>query len=268
MNLSNRASRTSSIRSAVPDRFPSASRFGLALAATALVLSACVSGGAPNASPSGAVPSSGLPTPTPSAVLTPEAAVARVLALDPRFAGLRPSDPAAIGQCCSYTVTPNATGFDVIVEIGWGDCPAGCISRHHWFYAVATDGTVHLEREDGPIVPAGIPAAGSGAPPAGVIGIRGVASAGPVCPVARPGDSACADRPVAGATIHVIDATGTEVATLVTDTAGAFVVTLAPGRYRVQPDPVSGLMGTAQAVEVTVGTTLADVQLSYDTGIR
>jgi hypothetical protein len=169
-----------------------------------------------------------------------------------------------IGQCCFYTATPAAGGFTVTIEIGWGDCPAGCIDRHRWIYSVKTDGTIHLDREDGPPVPAGIPAPDAG----GVIGIRGVATAGPVCPVVRPNDPACADRPVAGATVHVIDSTGTEVATLETDAAGTFVVTLPPGRYRVVPDPVEGLMGTAAPADVTVGATLAQVQLIYDTGIR
>jgi uncharacterized surface anchored protein len=66
----------------------------------------------------------------------------------------------------------------------------------------------------------------------------------------------------------VIDETGTEVATLTTDASGAFTVTLPPGRYRLVPDPVQGLMGTAPPVNVTVGATLAQVQLVYDTGIR
>jgi hypothetical protein len=86
--------------------------------------------------------------------------------------------------------------------------------------------------------------------------------------VVTPNDPSCADRPVAGASVHVIDATGLEVATLETDATGAFLVALPPGRYRVQADAVSGLMGTAPPVDVTVGAGLAVVQLQYDTGIR
>jgi hypothetical protein len=66
----------------------------------------------------------------------------------------------------------------------------------------------------------------------------------------------------------VFDATGTEVATLETDATGAFVVTLPPGRYRVQADPVEGMMGTPPPADVTVGSALVAVQLPYDTGIR
>jgi hypothetical protein len=245
----------------------------LALAVGALVLGACVQSTTPSPSSSIASPSSPIASPSPSAaptqttIASPEAAAALVLGSDPRFAGLKPEDPNLIGQCCFYTATQAANGFAVTIEIGWGDCPAGCTDRHHWFYTVATNGTIHLDREDGPAVPPGVPGPGDGTT-GGVIGIRGIATAGPVCPVAKPNDPNCADRPVVGALVHVIDATGTEVATMETDATGAFVVTLPPGRYRVVPDPVEGLMGTAAPVVVTVGATLAQVQLMYDTGIR
>ena len=75
-----------------------------------------------------------------------------------------------------------------------------------------------------------------------------MATAGPTCPVARPNDPACADRPIAGVAVHILDATGLEVATLQTDAAGGFTVALPPGQYRVQADAVEGLMGTAEPV--------------------
>jgi hypothetical protein len=190
-----------------------------------------------------------------------------VIASDARFAGLGPEDPNLIGQCCFYIAKTTTDGFAVTIEIGWGDCPAGCINRHHWFYRVSADGAIQLDHEDGPEVPAGIPGQGDETT-GGVIGIRGTATAGPVCPVAVPDDPACANRPVRGATIHVIDQTGTEVAVLETDAAGAFVVSLPPGRYRVVADAIPGVMGTAPAADVTVAATLASVELVYDTGIR
>ncbi len=172
-----------------------------------------------------------------------------------------------IGECCFWTAVPAADGYDVTIEIGWGDCPAGCIDRHHWYYSVSAAGAVTLDGEDGPAIPPGIPGPIDGT--AGGPGIRGVATAGPVCPgPARPNDPACADRPVAGATVHVLDATGLEVATLETDAAGSFVVSLPPGRYRVQADAVEGVMGTPSPVDITVGAGQAPVELAYDTGIR
>jgi hypothetical protein len=229
------------------------------------VIAACGPGAA--SSPSSSAGPSPSAVPTAPTVDSPAAAAAVVIASDTRFAKLTPQNPNLIGQCCFYTATQTGAAYAVTIEIGWGDCPAGCISRHHWFYSVAADGTFHLDREDGPPVPAGVPDLGDGTTD-GQIGIRGLATAGPVCPVVRPNDPACADRPVAGATVHVIDETGTEVATLETDATGAFRVTLPPGRYRLVSDPVQGLMGTAQPVDVTVGTTLAQVTLLYDTGIR
>ena len=225
------------------------------------------SGPSPAGSPSPSTPVASSP-PSPTSVTTPDQAAALVLASDPRFAGLARQDPNLIGQCCFYTVTPAATGgFSVRIEIGWGDCPAGCIDRHHWRYVVGPDGTVRPDGEDGPPVPAGVPGPGDGTS-GGVIGIRGAATAGPVCPVVRPNDPACADRPVVGATIHVLDVTGLEIATLETDQSGAFVVTLPPGQYRVQADAFEGLMRTPAPIDVTVGAGLASVQLVYDTVIR
>ena len=234
--------------------------------AIGLLLGACTSSATPPPPPSPSIQPSPSIVPVPTTIDSADAAVALVLASDPRFAGLKAEDPNLIGQCCFSKVAPAGDGFVVKIEIGWGDCPAGCIDRHHWSYTVARNGSIHLDQEDGPAVPAGVPAPSGGA--TGVIGIRGVATAGPVCPVMRPGDLNCADRPVAGATVHILDATGTEVATLQTDASGAFVVTLPPGRYRVVADPVPGLMRTAPPADVTVGSALELVQLVYDTGIR
>jgi hypothetical protein len=217
---------------------------------------------------------SALPVPSqPSTTITSSSdAIAAVIASNARFAGIRPKDPNLIGQCCFSEARETATGYEVTIEVGWGDCEAGCINRHHWTFAVAKTGGIELEREDGPSVPAGPPGTGGSVAPGsaepGVIGIQGIATAGPTCPVVTPGSSNCADRPVAGATIHVLDDHQTEVATLETDANGRFVVTLPPGRYEVVADPVSGMMRGAAPVDVVVTTALADVELTYDTGIR
>jgi len=109
-------------------------------------------------------------------------------------------------------------------------------------------------------------------PPAeGGATIRVVAVAGPTCPVVSdPPDPACADRPVEGASIAVLDEGGSEVARLVTDAAGEASAELPPGRYRLEPQPVDGLMGTAEGVELAVadGVDPAPVTIAYDTGIR
>jgi hypothetical protein len=43
------------------------------------------------------------------------------------------------------------------VEIGWGDCPAGCIDKHRWTFTVDKAGTVTKTGETGPAVPSGEP---------------------------------------------------------------------------------------------------------------
>ena len=235
-------------------------------------LAACSSAAAtpsPSTAPAASVPAPSAPTSVGSAA----DAAAAVIAADPRFAGLRPFDPNAIGQCCSYRVAEGADGWTVTIEVGWGDCPSGCINRHTWTFAVAPGGQVNQVGETGPAVPAGflpVAVASAGASTGGLSGsgIEGVALAGPTCPVVRPGDPACKDRAVAGATVHVLAADGTEVATLTTDAAGRFAVRLDPGDYQVVGDPVAGLMHAPGPMPVRVGSGPAEVTLAYDTGIR
>lgn len=100
--------------------------------------------------------------------------------------------------------------------------------------------------------------------------VSGVAQAGPVCPVERqPPDPACADRPVAGATL-VVTRNGDEVTRTTSAADGTFHLRLAPGEYQVVPQPVQGMMGTAQPIALTVrsGKPVAPLVVAYDTGIR
>jgi hypothetical protein len=112
---------------------------------------------------------------------------------------------------------------------------------------------------------------GSGRPTPGLVIVRGMVSAGPVCPVERnPPDPSCADRPVAGAVLVVLDAAGTQVARATSGADGQFQVALGPGGYRLVPQPRAGLLGTAAplAFEVREGVPPAPLAVSYDTGIR
>jgi Carboxypeptidase regulatory-like domain len=240
-----------------------------------LLAGACSSAGAtpiPTGPPS---PSPSQSSPVALPVTTPDAAAQLVIASDARFAGIGKKDPNLIGACCFYEATAGGDGsFAVTIEIGWGDCPAGCTDRHRWFYTVAADGTLVLVREEGSPVPDGVGGGGSGGDgvgggilPGGP-GIAGQALAGPTCPVVRPGDPSCNSRPVAGATILIRDATGTVVAQMTTDADGRFQVKVPPGDYRIEPQPVEGLIGGAEPIDVTVGADFKVVQLSYDTGIR
>lgn len=115
-------------------------------------------------------------------------------------------------------------------------------------------------------------AAGSSAVPeaSGGTGIAGTVIAGPACPVQKtPPDPSCADRPVAGAVLVIRTQPGAEVVRLTTDASGAFATTLPAGDYVIEPQSVSGLMGTPAAQPVTVPTGgIATVEIVYDTGIR
>jgi hypothetical protein len=122
------------------------------------------SAGAASAQASASAQPSGETSSSPAAagpVTTPEEAAEEVMILDPRFAGLGPKDSNLIGACCFYEATTTADGFQVNIELGWGDCPAGCINRHRWVYAVGRDGTTTLLSETGDPVPSGFPGGGS-----------------------------------------------------------------------------------------------------------
>jgi hypothetical protein len=184
-------------------------------------------------------------------------AVRLALAQQARFAGTGPHDESLIGQAAWYEVADVEDGWQVVIRIGWGDCPAGCINEHRWTYAVTPDGGVELVKEEGDALP-------------DAAGVRGTVTAGPTCPVERePPDPACAERPVPGAVLVFSDLGGTEVARVTSATDGTFTVELAPGAYRVMAEPVEGLMGTPAPMDVMVEAgPPTELQVSYDTGIR
>lgn len=147
---------------AIDRRPPAPAHLAALVLAFALVLipalAACSSGAA-SPSPSGS-PGAASPSPAPSAgtVTSAEEAVALVLATNERFEGIGPLNPDVIGQSAWYTVDPASDGWTVVVTVGWGDCPSGCIEKHTWTYVVTTTGQVTLMTETGPEVPADLPA--------------------------------------------------------------------------------------------------------------
>jgi hypothetical protein len=236
----------------------------LAIAALALFAVACSAGAASSSPPS--------PSPGSSTITTPDQAAARVAEVAPSLEGIRAKDPDLIGGCCFWEANPTADGFQVTFEVGWGDCPAGCIERHRWTYSVSRDGAVSLVSESGSPVPSGVPGSGGGGTTGGILpggtGIQGRVLAGPTCPVVTANDPSCNDRPVAGATLVVLDARGTEVARVVTDVNGHYEVTLPNGPYTIEPQPVDGFMRTADPVPATVADDVLTIDIGYDTGIR
>ncbi|HEY4752032.1 MAG TPA: hypothetical protein VIH37_02030, partial [Candidatus Limnocylindrales bacterium] len=165
----------------------SAHFLGLRLALVAIVVAAC-SGAAGPAAPGGSPTVSGS---TPSAspgtgqVSTREQAFAAVAARSPWFDGAKAKDPQAIGKAVTWEATagPGDT-WTVTVDVGWGDCPAGCTDHHVWTFTVGADGTVSLASASGPAVPQEQRAALLAA--ATESGVGGQVTAGPTCPVERP----------------------------------------------------------------------------------
>lgn len=191
-------------------------------------------------------------------VTTAAQAAQLALAQQSRFAGIAPFDENLIGQASWYQVTTAEDGWQVLIRIGWGDCPAGCINEHRWTYAVGKDAKVELLSETGDPLP-------------DATGVRGTVSAGPTCPVERdPPDPGCAPRLVAGAVLVVTDAAGAEVARATSAEDGTFSIELDPGSYRLTAPPFEGLMGTPEPMDFAVeaGGPMTELQVSYDTGIR
>ena len=208
------------------------------------------------------------PTPIPAPVVTPDQAIARVVSGEPRLTGIAPRDPNAIGQANGYEVQPGSSAgtFVVTTRIGWGDCQAHCVNEHVWKHAVGPDGSVKVISEAGPP----IPEEAWPDPTAGKTGIRGSVTAGPTCPVERePPDPSCAPHPVQGAVIVVRDASGAEVDRTVTSSTGTYFSAVGAGTYVVEPQPVTGIMGTPSSQHVVVAAgERATADFDYDTGIR
>jgi hypothetical protein len=252
------------------------------LVLVALAFAACAGTGAgPSASGRGASQggASSAPAASSSASVPPgasgaqpahsaEAAFDAVRARSPWFDSVAPKSASVVGQSAWWSATPSTDGaWSVTVDIGWGDCPAGCIDHHVWQWQMAKDGSLTFASETGPAIPADLRTALAATATAS--GIGGEVSAGPTCPVERPGDSACADRVVKGAVLVVQDGSGAEVARFTTDASGLFRIELAPGIYTLSSQPVTGIMRSAPAQQVTVvAGKLTIVSLSYDTGIR
>lgn len=82
-----------------------------------------------------------------------------MIATNPRFKGATPRTPELVGASKWWVALPLAAGgFRIELTVGWGDCPAGCISRHVWTFEVSAAGQVSLVSETGDAVPASLPA--------------------------------------------------------------------------------------------------------------
>ena len=103
----------------------------------------------------------------------------------------------------------------------------------------------------------------------GTVEVTGSVVAGPTCPVVtEPPQPGCDERAVASAVLVIKGSGGGEVARVTSGADGGFSVALPPGSYRLVPEPVQGLMGTAPEQAFTVGEHDPKLTVTYDTGIR
>jgi hypothetical protein len=59
-----------------------------------------------------------------------------------------------IGASKWWRATPMGDGgYSIAITLGWGDCPAGCISHHTWTFTVTADGSVTKTGESGDPIP-------------------------------------------------------------------------------------------------------------------
>ena len=88
---------------------------------------------------------------------TPDQAIARVVAGEPRLTGIETRDPNAIGQANWYDVQPGSSPgtFVVTTRIGWGDCQAQCVNEHVWKHSVGARRIGHAHLGGGPAHPRG-----------------------------------------------------------------------------------------------------------------
>jgi hypothetical protein len=99
-----------------------------------------------------AVPTSGTPVEPPIEGLAE--AHAAVLASGAPFEGFPFHDSALIGGSAWWEAYEIDGGWTVVYSVGWGDCPAGCISTHEFVYTVDTlTGAVTYEGDTGEPLP-------------------------------------------------------------------------------------------------------------------
>jgi len=184
---------------------------------------------------------------------------------DAHFGSLAPPNPDLIGTCCSYVAVDAPPGWNVTIELGWGDCPAGCINHHKWLFHVDPDGTLS-KLDDSGDVPVELDHVAQPGPAQVTLFLR----AGPTCPVvAVPPQPGCEPRPVGNADVAIYNAIGEELGTGTSDDLGRIALRPDPGAYYIVPKPVDGLIGTPEPVAFSVvGGDSLEINIDYDTGIR
>ena len=69
-------------------------------------------------------------------------AIAAVKSQFNQVVDVRPKSPGSIGATTDITTIERADGWDLVFWKGSGDCPAGCIDNHYYYFSVKKDGRV------------------------------------------------------------------------------------------------------------------------------
>jgi hypothetical protein len=99
-------------------------------------------------------------------------------------------------------------------------------------------------------------------------GVSGYIHTGPTCPVEKnPPDPQCADRPYSGAVVDLLKGTTLEISTRA-DAAGKFTVMAGPGAYAIRVETPSALPRCSDISIVIKKSTITNVDIACDSGIR
>lgn len=175
-----------------------------------------------------------------------EAAAAVLLADRELFRGVVVGAAGSEHQQGSY-YEPAGDGWRVVIRVGWGDCPAGCIYEHEWRFNVSAEGDVSLEVEAGDPLDREGSAAYSPPVPSrgGSFTIGGQVRAGD-CGGQASGD--CVDGKVPFAEVMLRTSGGLAIErAMAAPLSGRFEFEMTAGIYILEPQGVEGL-STAPAV--------------------
>ena len=163
---------------------------------------------------------------------TPAEAHDAVTASGAPFADFVLLDGTIIGASQFYEVKGepgSSAAWIVVYTYGWGDCQAGCISRHTFVYQVdPVTGAVTFDGQDGEALPADAPE-----------GLRLLEARGTPGVVVTPATPAPTEQPIPGPTaLPVPGVDDTDWAALYEEWYDSFVATLSPCAPDVDPtDP-------------------------------
>ncbi len=81
-------------------------------------------------------------TPTSIPIADADSAIAAIKVRYPEVSKIQKTSPGMIGGSTNITTLVRADGWDLVFWEGSGDCPAGCINNHYYYFSAKKDGGV------------------------------------------------------------------------------------------------------------------------------